>query len=109
MSPSEKRPANRAETEISRRKFVTLVAAGSAALITQPLAGFAATRRKQAVVHKGPPAAKPAAASASEKEFQRQRASTLETLKTIRAHKLPAGSEPAFVFRPMKSTRKERG
>lgn len=112
MSESQKRAGAAAPAPLSRRKFVTMIAAGSAALLAQPLAGLAATRRKGAA-HKPAAHAKPGASSpapsATEREFQRQRASTLETLKTIRAHKLPAGSEPAFVFRAMKPSHKERG
>jgi hypothetical protein len=102
-----------AETPLSRRKFVTMIAAGSAALLAQPLASLAATKRKvahragMATAHAKPGAAMPAA-SKIEKEVLRQRASTLDTLKVIRAHKLPAGSEMAFVFRVMKPSHKER-
>jgi hypothetical protein len=103
-----------AQAPLSRRKFVTMIAAGSAALLAQPLASLAATKRKgvhnagAATTHAKPGVATPAA-SKLEKEVLRQRASTLDTLKVIRAHKLPAGSEMAFVFRVMKPGRKERG
>jgi len=115
VSASEKRSRSAPNTEMTRRKFVTMVAAGSAALLTQPLASLAAAKRKAAAQHGAPRSGAAGAhkstpaASSAEKEFQRQRASTLETLKTIRAHKLPAGSEMAFVFRALKPARKERG
>lgn len=113
MNDPQKAVRKTADTPLSRRKFVTLIAAGSAALLAQPLASLAATKRKgaghaAAAAHAKPGAATPAA-SKNEKEFQRQRASTLDTLKVIRAHKLPAGTEPAFVFRVMKPSHKERG
>ena len=114
MNDPQKAVRKAAETPLSRRKFVTMIAAGSAALLAQPLASLAATKRKAA--HKAGTAAGHAktgasmpAASKNEKEFLRQRASTLDTLKVIRAHKLPAGTEPAFVFRVMKPSHKERG
>jgi len=89
---------------MSRRRFVTLVAAGSAALIASPAAGAAPARRR--------PAAAPVAAgtrsAAAEKEFARQRAGTLGALKTIRGHAMPPGTELGLVFRPVRSSRKER-
>lgn len=90
---------------MSRRQFVTLVAAGSAALIA-PAAGAApapAPRKRRAGGGAGPRTA----SAATERELARQRASTLETLKTIRGHAMPPGTELGFVFRAVRPTRRE--
>lgn len=81
---------------ISRRRFVTMVAAGSAVLLARP------GRAQDG-------AAKPADASASkpttlsaatQKEFDRQRAGMLATLKTLREAPLPPGGDLPVVFQP---------
>jgi len=82
---------------MSRRRFVALVAAGSAALIAKPAEGVAAAAAKRR--GRGHAAASPAMPAATAKELARQRASTLETLKTIRGHAMPPGTELGFVFR----------
>lgn len=83
---------------LTRRRFVTLVAAGSAALMASPLAAAPARpapRRAAAVM-----------AEPDRKEFERQRKSTLETLAVLRKHAMAPGTEMASVFRPLKSTRR---
>ena len=103
---------------LSRRKFVALLAAGSAAALTHPAdavaAAAAATRRKPAVKAAGKPAAPAGPAlragtpSAEQKEFDRQRANTLAALKTIREYVLPPGGDLPVVFHPLRSTRRGR-
>ena len=94
--------------KLTRRRFVALVAAGSAALLSRP-ARAATAAVKKAAAGKPAPAAKPAPAptrpASLSAEIDRQRAGTLETLKTIRAHAMAAGAAPGFVFRPLKRTR----
>jgi hypothetical protein len=87
---------------MSRRRFVALVAAGTAALST----GSTPTRTNKASA----PSAKPAEAtpSAQQKEFERQKASTLATVKTIRAYALPPGGDLPVVFKPMRTPKKGR-
>ena len=90
---------------ITRRGFVTMVAAGSAVLLARPALAAAATgtRHKQtsAPAHKPlPPAPAP---SAAQKEFDRQRAGTLATLKTLREYPLPPGGDLPMVFRPQRT------
>ncbi len=104
----EKKPAAPPAADMTRRRFVALVAAGSAAFLAKPVDALAAAaRRKRPAPHAGAKHAAKPAVSASQKEFERQRAGTLETLKTIRAHKLAAGSELAFVFTPRAPKRKD--
>ena len=99
-------------SSLTRRRFVAMVAAGSAALVASPLA--AATAAASA-----PPAAAPAvrpaprksgaAAAMTEpdrKEFDRQRKATLETIAVLRKHAMTPGTEMASIFRPLKSTRR---
>ena len=84
----------------TRRSFLKLVAAGSAAIMTGAVAQLARAastpaRRGRASV---PPAMKA--------EIANQKAYLARTLKTIRDHDLPPGSDPAFVFRPLRPRRR---
>ena len=86
---------------MSRRRFVTLVAAGSASLLAAGPARGAARRSA---------AAKPAARAmspATRRELERQRKSTRETLAKIRGHAMPPGTELGFVFRARQRARRE--
>jgi hypothetical protein len=95
---------------LTRRRFVTMVAAGSAVLLAKPELASAATapRRKS---HAGA-AARPAPAtpikSAAQKEFDRQHAGTLATLKTLRDQPLPPGGDLPVVFRPQRTRMRDR-
>lgn len=99
---------------VSRRRFVAVMAAGSAALLARPAAAVAATAaaaKPRTATGTRPRAAAPAGAAmsaAQRKEYDRQKASTLETLKAIRGHAMPPGTEMASVFRARRPTRKER-
>jgi hypothetical protein len=124
----------RSKAKLSRRRFVALagVAALSAAgppsvlgpapalAATEPVgapdreaAGSAAATRPK---KPGPSGAEPVKAttvpapapSPHQKEFERQKAGTLATLKTIRAYPLPPGGELPVVFRPMRTPKKGR-
>jgi hypothetical protein len=93
---------------LTRRGFVTLVAAGSAALLARPgLAEEVASARRKgasaAAAKPEPPAPSP---SAAEKEFERQRAGTLSTLKTLREYPLPPGGDLPVVFRPQRARKR---
>jgi hypothetical protein len=94
---------------MSRRRFVTLLAAGSAAVAARPALAAAAASPKR-TKPAAPPAAKPAPATAAalQKEFDRQRAGTLDTLKTLRKFPLPPGGDLPVVFRPLRAARKGR-
>jgi hypothetical protein len=104
MSARRPRPTpERTAKAISRRRFVGLLAAGSAAVIARPTDAAPAPRRA-----KRPAAPIAPAPSAEQKEFERQRANTLSTVKTLRAYKLPPGGDLSVVFRPLSSPRRSR-
>ena len=93
----------------SRRRFLKLLAAGSAAVATPALASAAAASRRAArrAAHPAAPAAAPAATPppALRAEIARQQRDLDKTLKTLRDHPLEPGSDPAFVFTPRRATR----
>ncbi len=84
---------------LSRRRFVSMVAAGSAALLAAPAAGAALAPAARTAKR----AATAAVVAADRKEFVRQQVSTLETLRAIRKHAMPPGTEMASVFRPLRA------
>ena len=85
---------------MKRRRFVTLVAMSSAALLTSPLSRAAA-----AVTRATAPAGRRAASPAIRKEIANQEKSLADQLKTIRGYTLPPGSPMAFVFKPLRAQR----
>jgi hypothetical protein len=86
---------------LSRRRFVALVAAGSAALLAPPATAAAVKRRAKTA-----PAPSPMSPAVS-REYARQKSSTMDTLKVIRSHGMPPGTELALVFRPLAPSRKD--
>lgn len=104
MSANEKNPR-----ALSRRRFVAVMAAGSAALASAPAVAIAQAATPVAKARPKPaPAAAPKLSAAQQKEFDRQRKSTLETLKTIREHAMPPGTEMASVFRVRRPAKRGR-
>ncbi len=100
---------SKGERTLSRREFVAVVAAGSAAVLSQPAGVLAETAKPAGKAGARPaPAAEPKMTAAQQKEFDRQRQSTLETLKTIRDHAMPPGTEMASVFRARRPAKKGR-
>jgi len=90
----------------SRRRFLRLVAAGSAAVVAGPVA---AAVRKAPRARKPAPAKPAAAAPALAEELRKQKAGLEQSLKALRDYPLPAGGgEPGFTFVPLKARRKER-
>ena len=102
MNPAGDRP------DLSRRRFVAMLAAGSAALITSPVAAVAAThRRRRHHVGASQVINEPAGVTAADRrEIARQRKSTADVLAVIRKHAMPPGTEMASVFRPVRSSRR---
>lgn len=105
----------KAPAPLSRRRFVAVIAAGSAALLAQPAAALSATappaaKKKPAAATKpaGPVhgTGTPAMTAAQRKEYERARKSTLDTLKVIRGHEMPPGTEMASIFRARRPAKK---
>lgn len=93
------RPAPRPS---SRRRFLKLIAAGSAAAATAAVPTARAATRKRAHAPAQPMPAKIA------KEIDNQKAYVSKTLDVIRLYPLPPGTEPAFVFQPLDSPRRPK-
>jgi hypothetical protein len=97
------RPATRTgDDRITRRRFVTLLAAGATAVFAAPaLASGTTTKGKSTKTTGAPP---PSARVA--KGLDEQKQSTAKTLKTIRNFALAPGSEQALAFQPLPPRRK---
>jgi hypothetical protein len=87
---------------IPRRRFVKLLAASAAslAMTSDPARAAAKTTERHRAATSAPPKS-----SALDKELRSERKSVADMLKVVRSYKLPAGSPPAMVFRPMKARR----
>jgi hypothetical protein len=104
--------------ERSRRRFLGLVAAGSAAAAAAPAAALARAvtpKKKPAKPAPGAAGAKPAgpraglgAPPAVAEEIRRQKIALEQSLHALRDYPLPPGSEPAFRFAPFRP-RKDAG
>ncbi|MCC6350415.1 MAG: hypothetical protein IT347_12580 [Candidatus Eisenbacteria bacterium] len=94
-------------TSVSRRRFVAVMAAGSAALLARPVAAAAAAAPARARAAAGAQAAA-AMTPAQRREYERQKSATLDTLKVIRGHAMPPGTEMASVFRARRGAKRER-
>ena len=95
---------------LSRRRFVAVMAAGSAALLARPAAAVAAAAApvKPRAGATKPRAAAPAMTAAQRKEYDRQLKATADAVRVIRAHAMPPGTEMASVFRVRRPSRTER-
>lgn len=89
---------------LSRRRFVALLAAGSAALAAAPAQAVATAAK---TVRRAARTRSTGADDAAQREIARQKALTSATVRVIRAHAMPPGTEPASIFRPL-SPHKER-
>ncbi len=94
---------------MTRRSFLGLVAAGSAALVAPGLAlaatAPAAPSRARAAAGKPRPATGTRAPDI-EKGIREQKESLEKQLQVIRGYVLPPGSDMAFVFRPMRARKR---
>ncbi|HEX5032274.1 MAG TPA: hypothetical protein VFX78_12555 [Candidatus Eisenbacteria bacterium] len=86
---------------IPRRRFVKLLAASAAslAMASDPARAAAKTTER----HR--PATTAPKSTPLDKELRTEKKSVADMLKAVRSYKLPAGSAPAMVFRPMKARR----
>ncbi len=73
-----------------------------------PAAAASGTRHKKSSAPAQKPLPPAPAPSAAQKEFDRQRAGTLATLKTLREHPLPPGGDLPVVFRPQRTRKREK-
>jgi len=102
--PPEPRDESPDESAIDRRRFIHVLAAGSAAIIAGSLPRAAVAAAKAPPPKSMRAAAKPLPPS-MEKELRNQEKGVADALKVIRAYDLPPGSEPATVFRAMRARR----
>ncbi|MGH7741479.1 MAG: twin-arginine translocation signal domain-containing protein [Candidatus Eiseniibacteriota bacterium] len=88
----------------SRREFLKLVAAGSAAATLGRAGRVAAatTAKTGSTKHSSAASSAPARSAAIETEIGKQKKSTADALKTVRDRELPAGAALAFVFKPLR-------
>lgn len=95
--------------KLSRRRFVAVMAAGSAALLARPVAVAAATApaKPRPAPGTAPRAAAPAMTAAQRKEYDRQKKSIVDAVEVLRTHAMPAGTEMASVFRARRPARRE--
>ncbi len=95
-------PAAKSGERASRRRFLKLMAAGSAAVLAKPLEAATTPEKK-------PAAKSPALPPEISAEIKSQKDYLARTLSVIRDFELPAGSEPACVFLPLVSPRRTPG
>ena len=108
-APKRSAAPNSAAPRLSRRRFMTLLAAGSAALATMPGAALAAaTPNKPAPPKTATTPPRPKLSAAALEDLKQQRATTRAAVEKIRAYPLGYGSDPAFTFRPIKAQRARR-
>ena len=104
MTRRARRTRGTRKPALSRRRFLSLIAAGSAAAAIAPaeqvLAATAAAGKPVTLPAPIPPSPKVRA------EIEKQKKSTAAQLKVIRDYVLPAGSPMAFEFRPLRRGRK---
>jgi hypothetical protein len=89
-----------------------MLAVGSVAVATSPVSTIAATGTRTATGAKGKTKSTTAPVKARvtpfEAEIERQKKDVAKTLKVIRDHPLAPGSDPAFVFMPMRALPKRK-
>jgi hypothetical protein len=85
---------------------MTLLAAGSAALAAGAFPAAPAVPAKSAPAQVPP--ARPRLSAAALEDLKMQKESTRKAVEKIRAYPLPFGTEPAFLFRPIKAARGRR-
>jgi len=92
----------------SRRRFLRLIAAGSAAAAATPasaLARVVTPKKKPARPAPGPRDGAGVPPAVAE-EIRRQKTVVEQALRVVRDCPLPPGSEPAFVFAPLRARKR---
>lgn len=97
----------------SRRRFLTVVAAGAAAAAIAPSSALAEAARRikpsskpgAKPAPKPAPTAPPAPGGPRASEVAKAKASVEQTVKTLREFPLANGAEPAFAFRALRRAR----
>jgi len=95
---------SRRDSARSRREFLKLVAAGSAAALVSAAPAASAIAAEKPAPREG----KHARSAALRKEIGDQEQYLARALKVIREYSLPPGSDMAFVFKPMKASSARR-
>jgi hypothetical protein len=102
---SDSKPEGTARS--SRRAFLKLVAAGSAAAMAAPALGLAADSRATPA-KEGGTKKKTKRPADIERGIEEQKGYLKQSLEAIRGHELPTNSEQAFTFAPIKASRGAR-
>jgi hypothetical protein len=90
----------------TRRRFLKLIAAGSAAAVIAPATALPAPAKKRRVAPK--PAAPPREeAPPVPDEVRKLKGYVAEALRSIRAYQLEPSIEPAYVFAPLRARRRK--
>ena len=91
---------------MDRRRFIHVLAASGAAVFATGLSrADAAAAPKAAPAKAAPPTRQKALSAAMQRDLRNQERSLADMLKVVRAYELPAGSDPALVFRAMRARR----
>ena len=91
---------------LPRRRFIQLIAASGAAIA----AGAAPRPKAMASAGEAPPPrrGRESLPAAMRQELRNQEKTVADALQAVRSYELPPGSEPATVFRAMRSRKRER-
>lgn len=88
---------------MERRRFIQLLALTGALAAAESKAWASPTERTRA--SSGSKKHEPPRSAALQKELDSQKKALHDQLRVVRAHRLPAGSPPAFVFQPIRPVR----
>jgi hypothetical protein len=104
-----KRKAARERRGASRRDFLKVIAAGTAAAMVGPVAGLA-DEASEGVTASGSKREARATVRVRSREIEKgiedQKGYLLKTAETIRAYDLPTNSEQAMVFTPLRAPKR---
>ena len=106
-TPNRSAAPKSTSARLSRRRFMTMLAAGSAALASGVVPAFAANTKTgpAPATPKSATTTRPKLSAAALEDLKQQKTATKAAVEKIRAFQLDYGSDPAFVFRPIKTPR----